>query len=179
MSAVTVPHLKQVAVNRPITTLCVLVIGPTLVLQTGLLLAGIDLFPGKLAELVLLTGAASLITSWIGGRGAVRQLFGGLTKLGNPDGRSNTNKEDDRKQHQGERTKRSSNSVACATNASATTDALSTVRYNPARAKTSVNPSWRDASRLQCSVARICAARLFSPDVSGGPPGSCSICRSR
>jgi len=80
MSTVTHPHLKQVAVDRPITTLCVLTIGPTLALQTGLLLAGVDLFPGKLAELLLLTGAATLITSWIGGRGAVRRLFGGLTK---------------------------------------------------------------------------------------------------
>src|SRR3954447_20044749 len=80
MSTVTLPHLKQVAVDRPISTLCGVVVGPTLVLQTGLLLAGVDLFPGKLAELVLLTGTASLITSWICGRGAVRRLFGGLTK---------------------------------------------------------------------------------------------------
>jgi len=80
MSTVTLSHLKQVAVDRPITTLCMLTIGPTLMLQTGLLLAGIDLFPGKLAELVLLAGVASLITFWIGGRGAVRRLFGGLTK---------------------------------------------------------------------------------------------------
>jgi uncharacterized protein len=80
MSTVTLPYLKQVAVERPITTLCVVAIGPTLALQTGLLLAGVDLFPGKLAELVLLTGAATLITFWIGGRGAVRRLFGGLTK---------------------------------------------------------------------------------------------------
>ena len=80
MSTVTLPHLKRVAVDRPITTLCVVAIGATLALQTGLLLAGVDLFPGKLAELVLLTGAATLITFWIGGRGAVRRLFGGLTK---------------------------------------------------------------------------------------------------
>jgi uncharacterized protein len=80
MSVLTVPHLKQVAVDRPITTLSVIAIGLTLPLQTTLLLAGIDLFPGKLAELVLLTGTAALITFWIGGRGAVRQLFGGLTK---------------------------------------------------------------------------------------------------
>ena len=79
-STITRPHLKRVAVDRPITTLCVVAIVPTLLLQTGLLLAGIDLFPGKLAELLLLTGAATLITSWIGGRGAVRRLFGGLTK---------------------------------------------------------------------------------------------------
>src|SRR3954453_7445643 len=80
MSAVTFGQLKQVAIDRPITTLCVAAIVPTLALQTGLLLAGVDLFPGKLAELVLLTGVATLITSWIGGRGAVRRLFGGLTK---------------------------------------------------------------------------------------------------
>jgi membrane protease YdiL (CAAX protease family) len=37
-------------------------------------------FPGKLAELVVLLGTAVLITSWIGGRSAVRRLFSGLTK---------------------------------------------------------------------------------------------------
>jgi CAAX protease family protein len=76
----TVTHLKQIAVDRPITTLCVVAIVPTLILQTGLLLAGVDLFPGKLAELVLLTGVATTITSWMGGRVAIRRLFGGLTK---------------------------------------------------------------------------------------------------
>ena len=80
MATSTLPHLRQVVVDRPITTLCVVAIGPTLLLQTGLLLAGVDLFPGKLGELVLLTGVATLITSWIGGRDAVRRLFGGLTK---------------------------------------------------------------------------------------------------
>src|SRR4051795_431776 len=80
MSAITPSHLKRIAVERPITTLCVVAIGPTLILQTALLLAGVDLFPGKLAELVLLTGVATLITSWIGGRGAVLRLFGGLMK---------------------------------------------------------------------------------------------------
>lgn len=80
MSTLTLPGLKQVATDRPISTLCVVAIVPTLALQTGLLLAGVDLFPGKLAELVLLTSLATLITSWIGGRSAVRELFGGLTK---------------------------------------------------------------------------------------------------
>jgi membrane protease YdiL (CAAX protease family) len=80
MSSLTLPHLKQVAVDRPICTLCVVAVVPTLAVQTGLLIAGVDLFPGKLAELVLLTGVATLITSWIGGRSAVRRLFGGLTK---------------------------------------------------------------------------------------------------
>jgi membrane protease YdiL (CAAX protease family) len=80
MSVLTFPHLKRVAVERPITTLCVVAIGLTLPLQTALLLAGIDLFIGKLAELVFLTGTAALITSRIGGRSAVRRLFSGLTK---------------------------------------------------------------------------------------------------
>src|SRR3954454_6300698 len=80
MSITVMPRLKRVAVERPITTLCVVAIGLTLPLQTALLLAGIDLFPGKLAELVFLTGTAAVITSWIGGRDAVRRLFGGLTK---------------------------------------------------------------------------------------------------
>jgi len=80
MSTLTLPRLKQVAADRPISTLCAVAIAPTLALQTGLLIGGVDLFPGKLAELVLLTGLATLITSWIGGRSAVRRLFGGLTK---------------------------------------------------------------------------------------------------
>jgi uncharacterized protein len=80
MPVLTSPHLKRIAVERPITTLCVVAIGLTLPLQTALLLAGVDLFPGKLAELVFLTGTAALITSWIGGRSAVRRLFSGLTK---------------------------------------------------------------------------------------------------
>jgi membrane protease YdiL (CAAX protease family) len=80
MSVPTFPHLKRIAVKRPITTLCVVAIGLTLPLQTALLLAGLDVFPGKLAELVFLLGTAVLITSWIGGRSAVRRLFSGLTK---------------------------------------------------------------------------------------------------
>lgn len=71
--------MKRYAVTHPITALCVLAIGLTLPLQMGLLLAGLDVFPGKLAELFFLTGTAALITSWIGGRAAVRRLFGGLT----------------------------------------------------------------------------------------------------
>lgn len=80
MSVVTFPSIRRVAVERPVTTLCGVAIGLTLPLQAALLLAGIDLFVGKLLELVFLTGTAILITSWIGGRGAVRRLFSGLTK---------------------------------------------------------------------------------------------------
>jgi membrane protease YdiL (CAAX protease family) len=80
MSDPTVAHLRQVAVDRPITALCVLALAPTLALQTALLLAGVNLFPGKLTELVLLTAVSTLITFWIGGRSAVGHLYGGLTK---------------------------------------------------------------------------------------------------
>jgi uncharacterized protein len=72
--------MKRYAVAHPITALCVVAIGLSLPLQMGLLLAGLDVFPGKLAELVFLTGTAALITSWIGGRDAVRRLFGGLVR---------------------------------------------------------------------------------------------------
>ncbi len=70
--------VKRRAVDRPVTALCVVAVGLTLPLQTALLLSGIDLFPGKLAELLILTGTAAVISSWVGGSGAVRRLFGGL-----------------------------------------------------------------------------------------------------
>ena len=72
--------MKRYAVQHPITALCVVAIGLTVPLQMALLVAGMDVFPGKLAELLVLTGTATLITSWIGGRSAVRALFGGLTR---------------------------------------------------------------------------------------------------
>ena len=72
--------MKRFAVARPVTTLCLVVIGVSLPLLTGLLVAGVDLLPGKLAELLLLIGTATLITAWSGGRPAVRRLFGGLTR---------------------------------------------------------------------------------------------------
>ena len=72
--------MRSIAVRYPVMTLCVVAIGLTLPLQMALLLAGLDVFPGKLAELVFLTGTAALITAWADGRGAVRRLFGGLTR---------------------------------------------------------------------------------------------------
>ena len=72
--------MKRFAVSHPVTTLCLVVIGVSLPLLTGLLVAGVDLLPGKLAELLLLVGTATLITAWSGGRPAVRRLFGGLTR---------------------------------------------------------------------------------------------------
>jgi membrane protease YdiL (CAAX protease family) len=72
--------MRRIAIERPIITLCVVAIGLSLPLQTALLLADVDLFSGKLAELVFLTGTATLISFWIGGRPAVRSLFSGLAR---------------------------------------------------------------------------------------------------
>ena len=72
--------MRHYAVQRPITALCVLAVGLSVPLQMGLLVAGLNPFPGKVAELVLLTGTAALITSWIGGRVAVRRLLRGITR---------------------------------------------------------------------------------------------------
>ena len=72
--------MKHYAVQHPITTLCVVAIGLTVPLQMALLVAGLDVFPGQLAELVFLPGTAAVITYWIGGRRAVRGLFSGLTR---------------------------------------------------------------------------------------------------
>jgi uncharacterized protein len=70
--------LRRYATEHPITALCVVAIGLTVPLQMALLVAGLDVFLGKLAELFFLTGTAALITAWIGPPGAVRRFFGGL-----------------------------------------------------------------------------------------------------
>ena len=71
-------RIRRYTAQHPITALCVVAIGFTVPLQTALLVAGLDVLPGKLAELLFLTGTATLITHSIGGRSAVRRLFGGL-----------------------------------------------------------------------------------------------------
>ncbi len=72
--------MRAFAVRRPVAAMCIVAIGLTVPLQMGLLVSGLPVFPGKLAELVILAGTAALITRWTGGRGAVRGLFAGLTR---------------------------------------------------------------------------------------------------
>ena len=72
--------MRRFAVARPVTSLCVVAIGVSLPLQMALLLAGLDVFPGKVVELILLVGTSTVITSWAGGRPAVRALFAGLKR---------------------------------------------------------------------------------------------------
>ena len=48
--------------------------------QLGSLLAGVDVMPAKIAELVVLLGGATWICYLIGGRGEIRRLYAGLTR---------------------------------------------------------------------------------------------------
>ena len=72
-------RVARVAAAHPAATLSVVGIGVSVPLLMGLLLAGRDVMPGKLAQLVLLTGLAALVTAAAGGRRAVRGLFARLT----------------------------------------------------------------------------------------------------
>jgi uncharacterized protein len=50
------------------------------VTQMGSLLAGLDVMPAKLAEMLVLVGLATWISARVGGRPGVRRLFSGLTR---------------------------------------------------------------------------------------------------
>ncbi|WP_166804586.1 CPBP family intramembrane glutamic endopeptidase [Cryobacterium algoritolerans] len=70
--------LRAFAARRPVILFCAVAVGLTLMLQTLLLVEGLDLTPGKLAELVILFGFALLLTSWISGAPLARRLPAGL-----------------------------------------------------------------------------------------------------
>ena len=53
MSVLTFTPLKRIAIERPITTFCVVAIGLTLPLQTALLLAGLDVLPRQARRIAL------------------------------------------------------------------------------------------------------------------------------
>jgi membrane protease YdiL (CAAX protease family) len=71
---------RRFATRRPVLTLCLVAVGLSAPLVMAFLVAGLDPMPAKAAELVFLTGTAVLITTWIGGRAALRQLFTGLIR---------------------------------------------------------------------------------------------------
>jgi membrane protease YdiL (CAAX protease family) len=70
----------SVLARHPVAVLLGVSIPVVLATQAASLLAGVDVMPAKIAELVLLLSLACWITSRVGGRGAVRQLFAGLTR---------------------------------------------------------------------------------------------------
>jgi membrane protease YdiL (CAAX protease family) len=70
----------SVLVRHPLAVLLVVGIAVVWVTQAASLLAGVDVMPAKIGELVLLLALATLITIRTGGAGAVRRLYAGLTR---------------------------------------------------------------------------------------------------
>ena len=70
----------SVVARHPIAVLLVASTAFVWVTQMGSLLAGVDVMPAKLGELLVLLGLAVWISSVIGGRREVRRLFAGLTR---------------------------------------------------------------------------------------------------
>ncbi|MGV1007221.1 MAG: type II CAAX prenyl endopeptidase Rce1 family protein [Dermatophilaceae bacterium] len=72
--------LHRTAVSHPILLLLGVAIPFVWLTQMGSALAGVDLMPAKLAELLVLVGLAVAITRATDGRAGVRQLFAGLLR---------------------------------------------------------------------------------------------------
>ena len=66
--------------RHPVAVLLVVGIAFVWATQLASLLAGVDVLPAKIAELVVLLAGATVITARLGGRSAVRRLFAGLTR---------------------------------------------------------------------------------------------------
>ena len=66
--------------RHPVTAFLLILIVPTWSIYAIALLTGVPFMAAKLAELVFLILAPVLVTRWIGGGAAVRQLFRGLTR---------------------------------------------------------------------------------------------------
>jgi uncharacterized protein len=71
---------RSLVTRHPIAVLLAAAIAFVWATQTASLLAGVDVMPAKLGELVVLLAGATWITSRIGGRAAVRRLYAGLTR---------------------------------------------------------------------------------------------------
>jgi uncharacterized protein len=72
--------VRRFATSHPVLTVCLVAVGLSAPLVMAFLVAGLDPMPAKGAELVFLTGTTVLVTAWIGGRAALRQLFSGLIR---------------------------------------------------------------------------------------------------
>ena len=71
---------RSVVARHPVAALLVIGIAFVWITQLAALAAGVDVMPAKIAGLVVLLAGAIAITSWVGGRPAVRRLFSGLTR---------------------------------------------------------------------------------------------------
>jgi membrane protease YdiL (CAAX protease family) len=74
------PGRLSVLARHPVGVLLGVSVPVVLATQAASLLAGVDVMPAKIGELVLLLGLAWWITSRVGGPGSVRRLFAGLTR---------------------------------------------------------------------------------------------------
>lgn len=70
----------SVVVRHPIAVLLVVGIAVVWITQAASLAAGVDVMPAKIGELVVLLALATFITARVGGAGAVRRLYAGLTR---------------------------------------------------------------------------------------------------
>jgi CAAX protease family protein len=66
--------------KHPVLSFAILAIAPTWAIQFLFLAMGWNLFPAKVAELVFLLGAATLVSAVTGGRAAVRRLYAGAVR---------------------------------------------------------------------------------------------------
>jgi len=74
------PQQLSFLARHPIGVLLGVCVPVVLATQAAALVAGVDVMPAKILELVLLLGLASWITSRVSGPGGVRRLFAGLTR---------------------------------------------------------------------------------------------------
>ncbi|HLL69680.1 MAG TPA: CPBP family intramembrane glutamic endopeptidase [Micromonosporaceae bacterium] len=72
--------LRDLARRNPVGLFLAISIGITWPAQFALLVAGQDLTPALLLELIVLLGGATLISAWTGGRAGVRRLYAGVVK---------------------------------------------------------------------------------------------------
>jgi uncharacterized protein len=68
-------RVRAFAVRRPVLAFCVFAVGLSVSLIAALLIADVSIIPGKAAQLVIVPGAALLITAWISGRPGVGRLL--------------------------------------------------------------------------------------------------------
>jgi uncharacterized protein len=71
---------RSFVAKHPVAVLLTVGIAFVWVTQMGSLLAGVDVMPAKIAELVVLLGGATWISYRVGGASEVRRLYAGLTR---------------------------------------------------------------------------------------------------
>src|SRR5918998_6751437 len=73
-------RIRAFAVRRPVLAFCVFAVGLSVSLIFALLIAAVSVIPGKAAQLVIVPGAALLITAWTSGRAGVRRLLASMLR---------------------------------------------------------------------------------------------------